>query len=247
MKTDYPIRLQSYLAKSGFGSRRSCERLIEEGRVSVNLKKVTTLGTRVNQDDIVMVDNQLAEIVEQAYYYALHKPQGYVSTNWDPKESRYARDLITVAHKDLLFSVGRLDKESTGLLLFTNDGERANQIMHPSFEIEKEYTVQTRENIDRRDLERALKGLKLDAGRPYRINRFTLKSKRWVDITLIEGKNREIRKIFDHFGYKIDKLIRIRIGTIHLDDLKIGHYRVVSKGEIEALLEGKGGRENKRG
>ncbi|HHU88812.1 MAG TPA: rRNA pseudouridine synthase, partial [Spirochaetales bacterium] len=104
---------------------------------------------------------------------------------------------------------------------------------------EKEYAVQTKENIDRRHLEEALKGLKLDEGRPYRINRFTLKSKRWVFITLIEGKNREIRKIFDHFGYTIDKLIRIRIGTIHLDNLEVGQYRVLSKGEIKALLEGK--------
>ncbi|MDD3790050.1 MAG: pseudouridine synthase [Sphaerochaetaceae bacterium] len=239
MKTDYPIRLQSYLAKSGFGSRRSCEKLIQEGRVTINLKKVTTLGTKVEEDDVVMVDSQLAEIIEKAYYYLLHKPKGYVSTNWDPNENLYARDLITVDHKDLLFSIGRLDKDSTGLIIFTNDGESANKIMHPSFGIEKEYAVQTKENIDRRHLEEALKGLKLDEGRPYRINRFTLKSKRWVFITLIEGKNREIRKIFDHFGYTIDKLIRIRIGTIHLDNLEVGQYRVLSKGEIKALLEGK--------
>ncbi|MFA5467854.1 MAG: pseudouridine synthase [Sphaerochaetaceae bacterium] len=242
MKTEYPIRLQSYLAKSGFGSRRSCEKLIEEGRVTVNLKKVETPGFKVNSDDVVMVDSLLAEIVERFYYYALHKPVGYVSTNWDPKETRYARDLLTVEAKELLFSIGRLDKDSSGLLLFTNDGQSANQIMHPSFGVEKEYVVQTKEILNRSDLEQAIKGLKLERGRPYRIDRFALKGKRVVNITLIEGKNREIRKIFAHLGYTITKLVRLRIGSIELGDLKVGHYRSVSRGEIKTLLEERGER-----
>ncbi len=242
MKTEYPIRLQSYLAKSGFGSRRSCEKLIEEGRVTVNLKKVETPGFKVNSDDVVMVDSLLAEIVERFYYYALHKPVGYVSTNWDPKETRYARDLLTVEAKELLFSIGRLDKDSSGLLLFTNDGQSANQIMHPFFGVEKEYVVQTKEILNRSDLEQAIKGLKLERGRPYRIDRFALKGKRIVNITLIEGKNREIRKIFAHLGYTITKLVRLRIGSIELGDLKVGHYRSVSRGEIKTLLEERGER-----
>lgn len=143
MQIDYPIRLQSYLAKSGFGSRRFCERLIADGRVSVNTKLVTEMGVKVSADDVVMVDDVLAEPADRVVYYVLHKPKGYVCTNYDPNEKLYARDLITIPESNLLFHVGRLDKESTGLILYTNDGDAAQKIMHPSHEIEKEYAVMT--------------------------------------------------------------------------------------------------------
>ena len=143
MKIEYPIRLQSYLAKCGVGSRRGCEELITQGRVMVNNRKVTELGTKVNEDDIVYVDDMLAEPEERNYYYALNKPRGYVCTNYDPNETAYARDLIDVPEKSLLFNVGRLDKDSQGLILFTNDGDFANLLMHPSSETEKEYIVRT--------------------------------------------------------------------------------------------------------
>ncbi len=104
MKIEYPIRLQSYLAKSGFGSRRSCEQLIADGRVSVNLQKIREMGVKVHEEDVVMVDDVLAEASDKTLYYALNKPKGYVCTNYDPNESSYARDLITIADKNLLFS-----------------------------------------------------------------------------------------------------------------------------------------------
>ena len=239
MRIDYPIRLQSYLAKSGFGSRRSCEKLIEEGRVSVNMKIVTKMGTKVDADDVVMVDAILAEPADRVLYYALNKPRGYVCTNYDPNEKLYARDLITIPENNLLFHVGRLDKDSTGLILYTNDGDVAQKIMHPSQEIEKEYAVMTTEAIRREDLEEALRGIYIDSQLPYTIRKFTLRSKRWALITLTEGKNRELRKIFSYFGYTIQRLVRIRIGPIQLGELAEGRYRVVSKAEIKALLEGK--------
>ncbi len=241
MRIDYPIRLQSYLAKSGFGSRRSCEKLIQEGRVSVNMKIVTRMGTKVDADDVVMVDTVLAEPADRVLYYALHKPRGYVCTNYDPNEKLYARDLITIPENNLLFHVGRLDKDSTGLILYTNDGDVAQKIMHPSQEIEKEYAVMAQETIRREDLEEALRGIYIDSQQPYTIKKFTLQSKRWALITLTEGKNRELRKIFSYFGYTIQKLVRIRIGPIQLGELAESRYRVVSKGEIKALLEGKNG------
>ena len=142
MKIEYPIRLQSYLAKCGAGSRRSCETLITEGRVTVNNKVVTELGTKVNENDIVYVDDVLAEPEEQAYYFVLNKPRGYVCTNFDPNETAYARDLIDVPQKNLLFNVGRLDKDSQGLIIFTNDGDFANHVTHPSSETEKYLTLQ---------------------------------------------------------------------------------------------------------
>ena len=137
MKIEYPIRLQSYRAKCGAGSRRSCEMLITDGRVTVNNKVVTELGTKVNENDIVYVDDVLAEPEEQSWYFVLNKPRGFVCTNYDPNETAYARDLIDVPQRNLLFNVGRLDKDSQGLIIFTNDCDFANQVTHPSSETEK--------------------------------------------------------------------------------------------------------------
>ncbi len=244
MKLKYPIRLQSYLAKSGCGSRRSCEQLISSGRVKINTKRVTELGTKVEEEDVVQVDDMLVEPSDRTYYFALNKPKGYVCTNYDPNEERYARDLIDIPDRNLLFHIGRLDKESTGLILFTNDGDVAQRIMHPSNEIEKEYLVNTDDNIRRVDMEEALRGVYIDIPKPYRIKRFELQTKRWVRIVLAEGKNREIRKIFSYFGYDVKQLIRVRIGCIELGDLKPGEYRQMTKDEIDALLSGN--RENPR-
>ncbi len=236
MKIEYPIRLQSYLARSGFGSRRSCEQLILDGRVTINLNKITEMGIKVVQDDVVMVDDVLAEPSDKTLYYALNKPKGYVCTNFDPNESLYARDLITIEDKNLLFHVGRLDKESSGLILYTNDGEVAQKITHPSFHVEKEYAVLTREPIRSEDLQKATKGIFIDSQKPYTIKDFSINTKKWAYITLTEGRNRELRKIFSYLGYTIVQLVRLRIGNITLGNLKEGQFRQVSKSEINQLL-----------
>ncbi|HKL57507.1 MAG TPA: pseudouridine synthase [Sphaerochaeta sp.] len=238
MKLEYPIRLQVYMAKSGCGSRRFCETLITAGRVTVNTKRATELGTKVEADDVVMVDDELVEPSEKTYYYALNKPKGFVCTNYDPNEKLYARDLITIADKNLLFNIGRLDKESTGLVLFTNDGDVAQKIMHPSEQIEKEYMVNCSTEVRRMDLEDALKGVYIDIPQPYRIKRFEILTKRWVRIVLTEGKNREIRKIFSYFGYDVKQLIRVRIGNIELGELPLGQFRQVTSAEIQTMLSG---------
>ncbi len=238
MKLEYPIRLQVYMAKSGCGSRRFCETLITAGRVTVNTKRATELGTKVEADDVVMLDDELIEPSDRTYYYALNKPKGYICTNYDPNEKLYARDLITIADKNLLFNIGRLDKESTGLVLFTNDGDVAQKIMHPSEQIEKEYMVNCSTEVNRGDLEDALKGVYIDIPQPYRIKRFEILSKRWVRIVLTEGKNREIRKIFSYFGYDVKQLIRVRIGNLELNDLPLGQFRQVTSAEIQTMLTG---------
>jgi len=239
MKIDYPIRLNSYLAKSGFGSRRFCDDLIASGHVTVNMKKITEMGFKVDAQDVVMVDKVLAEPADRVYYIALNKPRGYVCTNYDPNERLYARDLITIADSNLLFHVGRLDKDSSGLILYTNDGQVAQQISHPSMQIEKEYAIMTKEPLLRSDLEEALRGVYIDSPKPYVIKRFEIKSKRWASIILTEGRNRELRKIFSYFGYTIERLVRIRIGPIKIGTLGEGKYRIVTKAEMQALLEGK--------
>ena len=238
MKIEYPIRLQSYLAKCGVGSRRGCEELITQGRVMVNNKKVTELGTKVNEDDIVYVDDMLAEPEERNYYYALNKPKGYVCTNYDPNETAYARDLIDVPEKSLLFNVGRLDKDSQGLILFTNDGDFANLIMHPSSETEKEYIVRTDLEILKKDMDDAYRGLI----KPYRIKSYRILGKRDASVVLTEGKNREIRNMFEAMGYEVKRLTRVRIGHIELGELGIGKYRKLTKSEVNSLMEDAKGR-----
>lgn len=238
MKIEYPIRLQSYLAKCGVGSRRGCEELIAQGRVMVNNKKVKELGTKVNEDDIVYVDDMLAEPEERNYYYALNKPKGYVCTNYDPNETAYARDLIDVPEKGLLFNVGRLDKDSQGLILFTNDGDFANLIMHPSSETEKEYIVRTDLEILKKDMDDAYRGLI----RPYRIKSYRIIGKRDASVVLTEGKNREIRNMFEAMGYEVKRLTRVRIGHIELGELGLGKYRKLAKSEVNSLIEDARGR-----
>ncbi len=240
MIIDYPIRLQSYLAKCGVGSRRFSETLITSGRVKVNNKVVTELGTKVVENDVVYVDNVLAEIPNNDYYFALNKPRGYVCTNYDPNETAYARDLIDIEDVNLLFSIGRLDKDSQGLILFTNDGNFANLIMHPSSETEKEYLVKTDLEIRRTDMERILHG---DI-RPYRIKSYRFVDDHQVKIVLTEGKNREIRNLFYELGYEVKKLTRIRIGNVELGDLPIGKYRKLTKQEVQNLKKNASGKKN---
>lgn len=239
MKIEYPIRLQAFLAKSGCGSRRSCEGLITAGRVRINTKRVTELGTKVNRTDVVQLDDDTVEPVEKTYYYALNKPKGYVCTNFDPNEKHYARELITINDWHLLFHIGRLDKESTGLILYTNDGQVANQIMHPSHEIEKEYLVACDREVQKKDLEEAVRGVFIDQRIPYKIKSFQLMTKRWTKIVLTEGKNREIRKIFSYFGYDVKQLCRTRIGNIELGELQTGQYKQLSPSQIQDLVNGK--------
>jgi len=239
MKIDYPIRLQSYLAKCGAGSRRSCEKLITDGRVMVNNKVVLELGTKVNEDDIVYVDDVLAEVADKTYYFMLNKPRGYVCTNHDPNETAYARDLIDIPERNLLFNVGRLDKDSQGLILFTNDGEFSNLITHPSSETEKEYIVRVDRDLQKKDLDDAYRGLV----KPYRIRAYRIISNREVSVVLTEGKNREIRRLFDYLGYDVKKLTRIRIGSVKLGDLPTGQYRKLTPAEVRSLERDAGRKE----
>ncbi len=241
MMTDFPMRLQAYLAKCGVASRRASENLIKAGRVMVNNKRITEMGFKVKEDDVVQVDGETVELSEKLYYIALNKPRGYVCSNYDPNENRFARDLITMRDKDLLFNVGRLDKDSSGLLLFTNDGKFANAMMHPRYQIEKEYIVKVDRNIEIEDLNKALDGIYIDMPSPYRIKRYDFmpRTKQFIRITLTEGKNREIRKIFSFLGYEVKSLVRIRIGCVELNEMETGEWRNLRAEEISALLSGK--------
>ena len=231
MKIEYPVRLQVFLAKGGVGSRRACEKLILDGRVKVNNVKVTVLGTKVNENDVVYVDDVSVEVHERTYYFALNKPRGYVCTNYDPNETAYARDLIDIEDNNVLFNVGRLDKDSQGLIFFTNDGDWANAIAHPSSQTEKEYIVRTDRDIVKKDMDSAYRG----EIKPYRIKSYKLLSQREVSVVLTEGKNRELRRLFEELGYEVKRLTRVRIGSVCLDDLPSGMYRKLKPAEVKSF------------
>ena len=230
----YPIRLQSYLAKCGVCSRRKAEEFIRNGLVTINNKVIINPAEKVNETDAVYCNNQYIEPMDHIYV-ALNKPKGYVCTNSDPHEELFARDLISIPEQKSLFHVGRLDKDSTGLIFYTNDGDFANSVAHPSFGVEKEYIVRTKEKLDKKDLLTAVKGIHIQKTL-YKIERYKIINSRTVSMVLLEGKNREIRKIMDHLGYKILSLIRIRIGPIELAALKTGCFRFIKKKEMSQLI-----------
>jgi 23S rRNA pseudouridine2605 synthase len=206
-------------------SRRASEQIILAGRVSVNNALVTTLGTKVVEGDVVALDGVVVRAVTQKCYVAMHKPPGYVSTMADDEGRPIAASLLPEKYAPLrLYNVGRLDMWSSGLLLFTNDGDFAKTLTHPSSRTEKEYLVETSlPNPGGLTLlsERFAQGFSIDGVR-YRAERAEVLDDRRVRVVLIEGKNREIRRIFAHFEVPIKTLVRTRIGTILLGNLPVG-------------------------
>jgi 23S rRNA pseudouridine2605 synthase len=225
------LRLQVRMARAGVASRRECERLIAEGRVSVDGVVVRQLGTKVNAHHVVVVDGQPLpeERKLAARYFALHKPRGYLCANADARGRPLAIDLLPSLDSGVrLFHVGRLDMWSEGLILFTSDGDFALRATHPRYEVEKEYRVQV-DHIDRRHLDSYLGDA---APEGLRIKSYRLVAADSAQVTLAEGKNREIRRIFNAGGMRVVMLRRERIGPIHLEALERGRYRKLSAAEV---------------
>lgn len=237
-----PLRLQVYLARCGIGSRRACESYIEKGRVSVNGVTITSQGIKVTGGDIVRFDGEIVEPESTLRYIALHKPPGYISSSYDPEGRPLAVDLLAPSFDERLYNIGRLDCMSEGLLLFTNDGSFAQKAGHPSFEIEKEYTIEFLEALDsshraklEESLASALSGISVE-GTVYTIESYTLTDRDRVSIILKEGKNREIRRLFSYFDIGIRRLIRKRIGPVHLGSLGAGKFRPLTEEEKRWFL-----------
>ena len=229
-------RLNKFLAHAGVGSRRHCEELISAGRVSVDGKIVRELGTKVDPGQKVAVDGQPIH-EERAVYWLVNKPRGYLCTNQDPAGRPLAVDLVPHVSQRV-YTVGRLDEDSEGLLLLTNDGDLANRLMHPRFGVEKTYLVQVAGHPTREDLLQLLKGVYLSEGhvRARKVKRMKNQGEStWLRIVLSEGKNREIRRMLARLGHKVMRLKRIAIGPVKIGPLAGGKARRLTAPELEAL------------
>jgi len=236
-------RLQRALARAGFGSRRSCEALIVAGRVRVN-GSVATLGDKAEAGrDEVAVDGIAINLDPNVRYYALHKPVGVVTTMVDPQGRP---DIRSYLPKDgpRVFPVGRLDKDSEGLLLLTNDGELANRLMHPSFGMEKEYLAEVEGTPNAKQLARLRAGVELDDGpaRPKSVRTVDASRGRGaIRVVMTEGRKREVRRMLAEVGLPVARLIRVRVGPIKLGGLAPGALRELSHEETLALSGAAGG------
>ncbi len=233
------IRLQKVLASAGFGSRRHCEELITQGRVEVDRRVVSELGASVDpESQEIRVDGEKIHIARKAYYL-VNKPVGYLSTNYDPAGRPRVIDLLPPT-KERLFTVGRLDMSSDGLMLVTNDGEIAQQLTHPRYGVEKTYLVQVAGNPTQDVLDKLVRGVHLAEGvaRCVRVTvRSEIKHSTQLEVVLAEGKNREIRRILARVGHKVMTLRRIAIGGLKLKDLKPGEFRRLHPSELKLLTQ----------
>ncbi|MEZ0447576.1 pseudouridine synthase [Cellulomonas sp. ICMP 17802] len=233
------VRLQKVLAAAGLGSRRACEDLISAGRVTVDGNKVLELGVRVDPlTAVIHVDGMRVQLDTSIVTIALNKPKGVVSTMHDP-EGRPSIGQFVADREERLFHVGRLDAETEGLILLTNDGDLANRLSHPSHGVTKVYLVQLDGRVTPSLGTRLIKGVELEDGLA-KIDKFqivqTTPQASLVEIELHEGRNRIVRRIFDEVGYPVTQLVRTQIGPIRLGDLKPGRTRVLSKTEVGSLM-----------
>jgi 23S rRNA pseudouridine2605 synthase len=234
------VRLQKVLAGAGLGSRRACEDIIAAGRVTVNGQKVRELGTRVDpRTAVIHVDGLRVQLDDSVVTLALNKPEGVVSTMDDelgrPSLAQYVED-----RPERLFHVGRLDAETSGLLLLTNDGELAHRLTHPSYEVLKTYLATVEGRVPRGLGKRLQEGVELEDG-PVQVDSFTVKEvlpdQSLVEVVLHEGRNHIVRRLMAEVGHPVLKLVRTRIGPVALGNLRPGRTRVIAGTELGTLMK----------
>lgn len=226
------MRLNRFLAAAGIGSRRHCDELIEAGRVTLNGKPCTDFSVQPGERDHVKVDGKLVH-VDLPFTIILHKPAGFVSTKSDPHARNTIFDLLPRKFPRL-FSVGRLDAQSEGLLILTNDGELAQRLTHPRYKIDKEYEITLDRQWDPALTPKLLRGIFLD-GQRAQIARLHSITPTRLRVVLRQGINRQIRRMFEQVGYEVKRLARTRIANIRLSDLPRGHWRPLTKSELTSL------------
>ena len=227
------IRLNKYISQSGLCSRRAADELIKKGKVQVNNKLCDQVGTKINKNDKVIVNKKLIK-PEKNIYVLLNKPKDYISTNKDTHNRRVVFDLIKGIN-ERLFSVGRLDRKTTGLLLLTNDGDIAKKLTHPSYKIKKIYSVTLEKKISNDEISQIKNGLFIEDEYIKVDNIERLEKDYEVGIEIHMGKNRIVRKIFESLNHKVSKLDRVLFGPFTKKDLPRGKWRILNQNEIRNL------------
>ena len=232
-------RLQKIIAQAGLVSRREAERMILAGRVSVNNLVTRHLGTKADSEkDEIRVDGMLIHNESEKIYIMLNKPRGYVTTLHDPHRRPIVADLLSDV-SSRIFPVGRLDYDSQGMLIMTNDGDFAQKLLHPRFRIPKVYRVKIKGRLSKSELSALHKGIELEDGKflPEEISVIkNNKKSSWLLMTLREGKNRIIRRALESIEHDVAEIVRIRIGGVELGDLRTGQYRFLTKAETGKLF-----------
>lgn len=231
-------RLQKIIANSGVCSRRKAEELIVNGKVIVDGNVITTLGTMVDEKSSIIVNGNAIER-EEKVYFLLNKPRGVVTTTSDDKNRKTVIDLIETNKR--IYPIGRLDYDTTGVLLLTNDGDFSNLLMHPKNEIEKVYVAKLDGIIKGSEIEQLKKGIIIDDNIKVSASRVKLRKvdndskSSFVEITIHEGKNHQVKKMFEAVGFRVDKLKRERVAFLTVENLKSGDYRELNKKEVHQL------------
>jgi len=237
------IRLNKFIALCGVTSRRKADLLIEQGRVKVNGRIVLKLGTTVDpKKDTVTIDGKVITLPKKRVYLAFNKPKGYVTTLDDELSRKNVLSFFT-NFPERVFPVGRLDMDTEGLLFMTNDGEFSHIVTHPKFKIEKEYKVWVRGKVIEDEIKKLKKGIFIEGKvvRPKFISILKVsKDETILKVIISEGRKREVRRMFQYIGHKVEKLIRMRIGPVKLGGLRSGKYRDLTPLEIEWFFEKKG-------
>ena len=227
------IRLNKYLADCGVAARRKADELIEAGKVKVNDKIVTELGIKVDPClDKVSYQEKTVSPAKKVYI-VLNKPAGYITAVSDDRDSKLVTDLVNIPER--IFPVGRLDKDTTGLLLLTNDGELAHKLMHPSFEHEKTYEVSLRDEISDEDLGKLKRGVKLEDGMtaPAEIKKLEARK---IELTIHEGRKRQVKRMLEVVGNKVVTLKRTKFARLKLEGLKVGEWTYLNEKKVERML-----------
>lgn len=235
------MRLNKFLANSGVASRRKCDQIILDGKVSVNGKVVTELGTTINEKkDKVTYEGKIVKLPSSFVYIKLNKPKGYACTASDEKGRKTIYDLINCEER--LFSIGRLDYDTEGLIILTNDGDFANKVAHPRYQMEKEYRVTAEGEIKESDLAVMRKGVVVDGERmpSARVEKLSFENGfTKLSVVIDEGQNRQVRRMFEAIGHAIKLLKRVRIGLVKLGGLSRGEYKDLTEEELNSLVRGK--------
>lgn len=232
------MRLNRFISSAGIASRRKADELIKDGKVTIN-GQVAAIGTKVNPEkDHIKVNGKLVKPAEKKVYVLLNKPVGYICSQNDPSSRPLINDLVRESKKYRLFSIGRLDLNSEGLILLTNDGDFAAIVGHPSTGPEKTYLVRVRGVPGEKTLGKLRRGISIGSfkTRPCKISIERHMKNTWLKVSLKEGRNRQIKKMFETFGHPVVKIRRIKIGHLTSKDLKPGHYRLLTPEEVAKLV-----------